>query len=232
MKIRERRSKAVAGVEIEAHGEYPPEYGSHIATDGAFVTWIPVFRGEELSVNCWFRGLVSEVRFDLIVDGVLRNASKEVNGRPIYGRRNVNFDTGYYPENNNVMLKVAKLVVRNMNTNAYPTDCIENQDSVGKIEIQVSLRRDGDEGTYSLSGISPIGRVQHWKDVIDIPTYTKVRPTQEIKMVVLDDDCQPKTSSVIKRLSRFDDDRVGTGPWAVFRFFYRTQGKPAQFLHP
>jgi hypothetical protein len=85
------------------------------------------------------------------------------------------------------------------------------------------LLRDANEERHPLNDVKSFETIMDWEDEYRSPTFTRIRPTQEVDFVPVDN--MRAKGWITKLKHRATCSRPGTKPWAVFRFFYRTQGK-------
>jgi hypothetical protein len=153
------------------------------------------------------------------VDGILRNSYREVNKGVKTGRRCVKFLHAFCEEEFKCF--TADMVVQDLSVDAHLAVMAANKDSVGKIELLISILRDDSEPRHGFTG-KTFEVTNHWRDSFQTPSFTSLRPTQEIDFVQTKEQLSGLKLSYFKKNVRVT--RIGSKPWAVLRFFYRTRG--------
>jgi hypothetical protein len=220
MKCAATTSDGKADAVVKVGGTQCDEYGTHLAKDGAICTWIAVTKGQKINIDTGFTGLTKELQFDLVIDGVLRNSAKTNRKEEKKDRRSEKFEHGFYAQSKAIIVE-AELEIKDLNPSAYPSIETEGKDSVGTIEVRISVLRDENEERHKLDDVKTFETIMSWKEAYRTPSYTKVRPIQEIDFVPIDQ--QPQKVQFTKLKQRASGHRPGAKPWVVFRFYYRTQ---------
>ncbi|TID27996.1 gb [Venturia nashicola] len=212
----DRKADAV----VRADDQLCDEYGTHLASDGAICSWIAVNNGQKIVVETGFVGMTKEIQFDLVIDGVLRNSEKTNRRAEKKDRKSERFDHGFYAQSKSV-INQAELEVKALDVSAYPSVQVEAKDSVGAIELRISVLRDEHEERHKLDDVKSFETIMDWREAYRTPSYTKIRPVQQVDFIPIDQ--QPTKVQITKLKQRATTRRPGAKPWVVFRFYYRTQ---------
>lgn len=212
----DRKADAV----VRAGSQLCDEYGTHLASDGAICSWIPVNDGQKIIVEAGFVGLTREIQIDLVIDGVLRNSDKTNRKAEKKDRKSERFEHGYYAQSKST-INLAELEIKALDVSAYPSIQVEGKDSVGTIEVRISVLRDEHEERHKLDDVQSFETIMDWKEAYRTPSYTKIRPVQQVDFVPIDQ--QPTKVQITKLKQRATARRPGAKPWVVFRFYYRPQ---------
>lgn len=202
----------VAKVMLLADGERVEEYFSKKDHDGSFCTWVPVRSGQKISVDCDFSGSCNRFCMDLIVDGILRNSFYS---HSFAGHARHVFNTAYYTHDGRVK---AKMVVKDLPSAVLPQTTAEGKRSIGTVEIRVYVEEYSSRRSH-LQTTPTFEASECWTEGYRAPAQSPVAPTQEIVFI------GSENRASIGKWQFGHDSRAGWGPWAVFRFFYRTAGK-------
>ncbi|RDI81277.1 phosphoribosylaminoimidazole carboxylase [Venturia inaequalis] len=212
----DRKADAV----VRAGSQLCDEYGTHLASDGAICSWIPVNDGQKIIVEAGFVGLTKEIQIDLVIDGVLRNSDKTNRKAEKKDRKSERFEHSYYAQSKST-INLAELEIKALDVSAYPSIQVEGKDSVGTIEVRISVLRDEHEERHKLDDVQSFETIMDWKEAYHTPSYTKIRPVQQVDFVPIDQ--QPTKVQITKLKQRATARRPGAKPWVVFRFYYRPQ---------
>lgn len=219
MKCVDTTSDRKADAVVRAGDQLCDEYGTHLASDGAICTWIPVSDGQKVIVETGFVGTTKEIQFDLVVDGVLRNSEKTTRKTEKKERKPERFDRGFYAQSKTSIVQ-AEMEIKALDVSAYPSVQVDGKDSVGTIEVRISVLRDEHEERHKLDDVRSFETIMDWKEAHRTPSYSKVRPVQQVDLVPSDQ--QPTKTQMTKLRLRSSGHRPGSKPWVVFRFYYRT----------
>lgn len=218
MKCADSTSDRKADAVVRASGQPCDEYGTHLASDGAICSWIPVNDGQKIVVETGFVGMTKEIQTDLVIDGILRNSEKTNRKAEKKDRKFERFEHGFYAQSKSV-INQAELEVKALDVSSYPSIQVEGTDSVGTIEVRISVLRDEHEERHKLDDVKSFETIMDWKEAYRTPSYTKIRPVQQVDFVPIDQ--QPTKIQVTKLKQRATARRPGAKPWVVFRFYYR-----------
>lgn len=220
MKCSENTGDRKADAVVRAGGQLCDEYGTHLASDGAICSWIAITDGQKIVVETGFVGMTREISIDLVIDGVLRNSEKTNRKAEKKDRKFERFEHGFYAQSKSV-INQAELEIKALDVSAYPSIQVEGKDSVGTIEVRISVLRDEHEERHKLDDVKSFETIMDWKEAYRTPSYTKIRPVQQVDFVPIDQ--QPTKIQITKLKQRATARRPGAKPWVVFRFYYRTQ---------
>lgn len=218
MKCADSASDRKADAVVRASGQPCDEYGTYLASDGAICSWIPVNDGQKIVVETSFVGMTKEIQIDLVIDGILRNSEKTNRKAEKKDRKFERFEHGFYAQSKSV-INQAELEVKTLDVSSYPSIQVEGTDSVGTIEVRISVLRDEHEERHKLDDVKSFETIMDWKEAYRTPSYTKIRPVQQVDFVPIDQ--QPTKIQVTKLKQRATARRPGAKPWVVFRFYYR-----------
>jgi len=218
MKCHETDSDRTAEVIVRGDNKQCVEYKDFVDEDGALCCYIPLDLGEKVSVACYFKGTSLQGTFDLIVDGILRNAVPFNNKKGTKFSRSVTFNEGYIDKT---------FRAGNMLVVPLEPDVVTKQgefESVGKIEIRVSILRVADQ-SHAVSDVSCFAEADTWKEQYPSPIgFQHLEPTSQIKITADDEEPRPSKYTVKRVRGQMKASRPGNEPWAIFKFFYRAQG--------
>ncbi|QDS72504.1 hypothetical protein FKW77_000038 [Venturia effusa] len=220
MKCIDNQGDRKADAVVRAGGQPCDEYGTHLASDGAICTWVPVNHGQKIVIETGFAGMTKEIQIDLVVDGVLRNSEKTTRKAEKKDRKSERFEHGFYAQSKSV-INEAELEIKALDVSSYPSIQVEGKDSVGIIEVRISILREEYEEYHKLDDVKSFETIMDWKEAYRTPSYTKIRPVQQVDFIPIDQ--QPTKVQITKLKQRASGRRPGTKPWVVFRFYYRPQ---------
>lgn len=188
------------------------EYNAKLDNDGALSCYIPVEENDPLTIKWTFAGTTHKYQVDVWMDGVLRcSKSSDMASK---GKSRGKVDAVLSQFNNRSRTHKNPILVKPSRRPLLPG----TSRSIGTIEIVFSvLRRLGE--SYPAPSENRIDQ-----DSKQSTTYVGIVPTYEI-----DIGRPTKTSAMSPKMHRTNlnvmrADRPGTGPWATFRYHYRSKG--------
>ncbi|KAF2757059.1 hypothetical protein EJ05DRAFT_54464 [Pseudovirgaria hyperparasitica] len=238
MRCFEAGSDRSAEVWIAVNGEKRREYNSRQDDeDDALCCFVPVNNSENLAICVDFTGPTNEYYVDIFVDGLLRNCVKKKKT----SKEEHYFDaaTAKKPAilcssglswNGNQLYECPMKVVALTRELVADID-VHGSEDIGVIEIRLSVLRRGGE-RYKLD----TDEVRHafQRSKASCPERKPVAtnrddldPTHEIEFTATAEGSKSRTSKngklhVNKLLN---NHRPGALPWAIFKFYYRSQGE-------
>lgn len=223
MRCHEENSDRKAEAFVKADGELCDEYDEQICDDGAIASFIPIIAGQKIVVEGVFRGTTKKVFFDLFVDGVLRNSHSQMSNLTRKGRRAVKFNAGFYFDKANKTLTEGTMLTEELDLEMVSFET-PGKDTVGLIEVHISISRYKDEPERQLEEKSNFEAMTNWKERFPNPSYTTSAPTYHI--ILPNVEPQPSKAAIGALRGRVNASRPGLRPWAVMRFYYRGKGEP------
>ena len=213
--------KTKADCAIKVDGASVQEFQTIKHTEGnIFSSWIPVEDGQKLSIDAGCNVSTKEVRFDLVVDGVIRSTLQSTSKDWSNIRRTARFQTGFNIVNGVVTDSelVAKTLDVETSGNPQQADAAE---TVGTIEVRMWVLQQDNE-LRSAQGTRGFLNCGDWRQLEGTRTYSTIQPTHEVALVPSEWNPLPpiKITNVKKYITAA---RPGEKPWVVFRFYYRSQ---------
>lgn len=212
MKAKTYDGVSEAEVHLQADGCTAEEFFHKREADGAFCSWVPVNSGQVLSVDCRFScTYIWNIRMDFIVDGILRNSSKDFSTGSKFTHT---FRSAYYMEHGRVQ---ASMIVDDLTRTVVTTTATRSESLLGTVEIRFYVQEVQNQEFH-------IQTVPTFKDsALSKSNYTSlttpiIQPTQEIRFV------RYNSRTTSREWAPGCHKRVGSRPWATFRFYYRTRG--------
>lgn len=221
MKVATHDDKCKADCVVKVNGSAVQEFATKLSGthSNIFSSWIPVEAGQKvtLEVGCTVR--TKECYFDLVVDGIVRNAEATKPKDWVEKRYVHKFNTAYDMVGGRVT--EVDLITKDLVADAMVHD-VEGADTLGCIEMRVwVLQEAGQETTKQAT--KTFENCAGWRDLAGLKTFACIRPAHEIEMV--ENEFNPLiTVKMNNARKKTGGVRPGTEPWVVFRFFYRTQG--------
>jgi hypothetical protein len=241
MKVVEKGTDRFAEVHACVEGAVKPlgEYGQYIdANDKAICCYVPVVEGHKVQIRGKFTGTVCSSRdwidgllrtllqtltvaYDAVVDGVYRKADRH-DAKTVHQQRSKKLDMTKF------LCSISKGTIDTDMSVAPISGTILTQgeatETIGTIELRLYITRQlGVE--HAITGIESYHSVDY---VLEIDrnrpvSYKQLPPT--FRMAFEENSELLNNRARNKYKGRMDQKRPGTGPWAIFRFHYRSPGE-------
>jgi hypothetical protein len=222
MKCHEENSDRKAEAFIRADGEVCHEYDEQVCDDGAIAGFIPISAGQKIVAEGFVHGTTQRVFFDLFVDGVLRNSHSQTNNTARKQRRSTRFNAGFFFEKGSKTLTEGSMLTEELDPEKVRFES-PGKDSVGLIEIRISVSRYKDEPAYELEEKNNFEAMTTWDERFPNPGYATLAPTHHVRLPTVEPQSTKNAIGTLR--SRINAPRPGPGPWAVMRFYYRGKGQ-------
>ncbi|KAH7077292.1 hypothetical protein FB567DRAFT_608351 [Paraphoma chrysanthemicola] len=223
MKVVEKETDRRAEVHIYVEGKVEPlaEYGEYVdSKDKAVCCYVPVVEGHKVRIGGKFTGTTLKIAYDAVVDGVYRKSSVYA-AKSVHHQKNKKLDVETFLS----MTKGDFVDTEMLVAPAY--DIAANQgegvETVGALELRLHITRQLGV-THELKGIKTFHDTGSNSEDDEEPrkvNYKLVPPT--LQMEFDDNSATLDKARVNREKRRMAERRPGTGPWAIFRFYYRSQ---------
>lgn len=227
MKCQEENSDRKAEAFIRADGEVCHEYDEQVCNDRAIAGFIPITAGQKIVAEGVVNGTTQRVFFDLFVDGLLRNSHSQISNTPKKQRRSTRFNAGFFFDKSRKTLTEGSMLTEELDPEKVRFEP-PSKDSVGLIEVRISMSRYKDEPEYELEEKNNFEAMSTWDERFPNPGYATLAPTHHVRLLTVEP--QPTKNAIGTLRSRINAPRPGPGPWAVMRFYYRGKGQPPSCL--
>lgn len=219
MKCSEPNTDRNAEVTILKNSRVCSEYNPEQDEDGVLSCFISVSENDILSIKCQLTGTTPKYYVDIYVDGVLRQSRCIMMGTKT--KSNIIFSD--LIRKNRISKEAFKvpLTVVPMLRLLVPGKIL----TVGTIDVKYSVMRRMNE-SYPPPLSNRFDQVHHWTELPIAKEYVGPRPSFEIGLGSNTDETELKKITRNTALRSIRENRPGTGPWAVFRFHYRSRGLP------
>jgi hypothetical protein len=165
------------------------------------------------------------IAYDAVIDGVRRKASSCV-AKKVHSKKSqkLDLDTFLCQTDNGVIdtiMRVAKI-------DKAAKTCQDGPEIIGAIELHLYVTRQLNIDHHPSS-------IQNYSDISSSDTTLKSTGSSKIHpqfVMKFEENCatlEPKKQTQEQR--RIDSKRPGTGPWVVFRYYYRSKRKISHLVH-
>ncbi|KAF3006052.1 hypothetical protein E8E13_010891 [Curvularia kusanoi] len=220
MKVTEQGTDRTADAHIRVGGKIPVlrEYGQYIDTrDGAICCYVPVDEEDEIMFDITFHGTTLTVAYDAFVDGFHRKSELNIAKSVKVQKKKLTLDT--------FLCKTSKGIIdTKMTVTSYTGRLIIDKDSretIGTLELRIYITRQFDV-EHEIDAMPKYDKA-HVGTTVSTPTalYKDVPP--QFNMQFEENSPTLEATKVTRENSKMNKKRPGTGPWATFRFHYRTE---------
>ena len=222
MKATTHDEKGKADCVVKINGASVQEFNTTKGTEpNLFCSWIPIEAGQKISVDAGCNVFTKEVRFDLVIDGIIRSTIPSTSKDWAAKRHNGKFQTAFDMVSGTVT--EVEVVAKDLPDDF---DGIQQQDeaqeTLGTIEVRLWVLQQ-EQQLRLQTGTKGFLQCCNWRDLDDGDLkYAAIKPTHEVEFPPTT--FNPLSSIKITNAKKYlNTERPGEQPWIIFRFYYRSQ---------